>query len=1211
MKIKGPFNHLIRDYVNKHDWRVRENSNQSFSLSALNLYIANHAVKDWWLSSVYPENIARSHIDGDVHIHDIGFLSAYTYSGKEVVIARVGKSINVISFERLYEIIDEDERVIDIEHHVYAKYPSNLYVLDHNGWVRATRIIKKDKTRPMKLIAVSDGRNVIVTDNHPMVTYRGEKNAIDIDGYDNLFSENIASVLSDDGLFKVNTISVNGKEITLSRDAGVVVGCVASAEDVVLSDGAIVIRYRGGLGKSNVDVLVGSAVEFIKSSGSNINYNIFYDNNDVVVNMQSDVLFNVLLYLFGGSEVSNRLPENLMAYSREFVSGVLDGFAAVVGNHSYADALAMRTVFAQADIIDGIVHPGGSSGGWRRVAINNYIDTGYSYIYDITTETGTLIVNGLLSHNCVGWDLLDILLEGFGGVEGRIQSAPPKHFSTALMQIVNFLFTLQNEVAGAVALSDASMYLAPFIRYDHLTYNQVKQHMQEFVFNMNVATRSGGQAPFSNLTLNLTVPEYAVDQPVIIGGKPMNDGYGEFQEEIDMFNRAFAEILYEGDYRGRPFSFPIGTINVDKNFDWDSDANDVLWDVTAKTGPFYFANFISSDMDPEDVRSMCPLSSSEKVLVEQEGSLRMCNIGDVGNDGSLHTIFSDGKFVRGKFQEWDNQEAMTVVLDNGHSITMSKTHLNFAKDGIGGKIKELIGSDLRVGMYLPYSSTGYDGEFGNYDLGYIVGSFMCVGEFDNGLVFHYDQHDLVPDERGAMRNTISALKAMGAEVSTVRRDGDVRAISDDIVKHVKMFVDDSGSTRSYNPSIINTSIMFKRGVIDAYTDINSLGDGWSRISEDALEFMNILVASCGMFTSVRVQDDTILFKVGASGTNVDYFVEDGLWWVRISEIIDRGTEEKMYCFEVLGDKPMFTVATTGILTHNCHLHLDTRELKSKGGGLFGANPKTGSINVTTINLPRLAYLSHNEEEFLERLSEKMDMAVNIAEIKRGVVEDMTSRGLYPYSRRYLNSIKATGGGWWDNHFDTVGIVGMNEALLNLYGTTTADDDGIDATIRMLNFMRDRAKDLQDKYGHLVNIEATPAESVSYRLAMKDRDKFPGIRIYNQEQYGSDKRPYYTNSTQLPVDFTNDPYEVAKKQEVIQSMYTGGTVQHFYLGESLNFGIEAKTFIRKILTNFKLPYITVTPTFTVCPIHGRISGSHKYCPYCDEKLIAEARQNNKR
>ncbi len=496
----------------------------------------------------------------------------------------------------------------------------------------------------------------------------------------------------------------------------------------------------------------------------------------------------------------------------------------------------------------------------------------------------------LLSVYCVGWDLYDLLTEGFRGVSGKVESKPAKHLRSALGQVVNFFYTLQGEAAGAQAFSNFDTLLAPFIRYDGLQYPEVEQALQEFIFNINVPTRVGFQTPFTNVTLDVQVPSYYADKSVIIGGEPQTETYGDFQAEMDIFNKAFLKVMANGDAKGRVFTFPIPTYNVTKDFDWDDPKLTGLWEMTAKYGVPYFSNFINSDMSPEDSRSMC-----------------------------------------------------------------------------------------------------------------------------------------------------------------------------------------------------------------------------------------------------------------------------------------------------------------------CRLRIDNRELEKRGGGLFGSNPLTGSVGVVTINMPRIGYLADTEEAFLERLGSLMNLARESLEIKRKVLENFTDKHLYPYTKYYLRSVKQRFDQYWKNHFSTIGLLGMNEACLNLFGQDITTPEGQRFAVRVMDFMRDQLVKYQKETGNNYNLESTPAEGTTYRLARLDKGKYPDIICADEENIRDKKaEPFYTNSTQLPVNYTDDVFEALDLQDEIQCKYTGGTVFHTYAGERISDPRAVKSLIKKICTNYHLPYVTFTPTFSVCPVHGYLSGEQGACPACGEE-----------
>jgi len=534
--------------------------------------------------------------------------------------------------------------------------------------------------------------------------------------------------------------------------------------------------------------------------------------------------------------------------------------------------------------------------------LNNYISSEVSKVYWLNKiypaevreahDNGALHLHdlGLLSVYCVGWDLQDLLRSGFKGVAGKAESLPAKHLRTALGQIVNFFYTLQGEAAGAQAFSSFDTLLAPFIRYDKLSPKEVKQALQEFVFNVNVPTRVGFQTPFTNLTMDLIAPPSLANENVIVGGVQMPETYADFQPEMDVLNNAFLEVMTQGDAKGRVFTFPIPTYNVSKEFDWERPGLEKLWEVTAKYGIPYFANFVNSDMSPDDARSMC-----------------------------------------------------------------------------------------------------------------------------------------------------------------------------------------------------------------------------------------------------------------------------------------------------------------------CRLRLDKRELNKRGGGLFGANPQTGSIGVVTINMPRLGYLAKDEADFLRRLDGLMLIARNSLEIKRKVLEQFTAQDLYPYTRFYLRQVYQRFGTYWQNHFSTIGLVGLNEACLNLFGKDIGTEEGRQFAVRVMDFMRARLADYQEQTGNFYNLEATPAEGTTYRLARIDKKLYSDIVTA-----GGEGEPFYSNSTQLPVNYSDDIVRVLDLQDEIQTKYTGGTVVHTFVGEAVSDPTAVKAFVKMVCENYRLPYFTLTPTFSICEEHGYLTGEQSACPRCGKKTEVYSR-----
>ncbi|MDS1141229.1 ribonucleoside triphosphate reductase [Pusillimonas sp. SM2304] len=519
-----------------------------------------------------------------------------------------------------------------------------------------------------------------------------------------------------------------------------------------------------------------------------------------------------------------------------------------------------------------------------KVIANYWLDEVYPEAVGKAHRDADLHLHDLdmLSGYCAGWSLRTLLNEGLNGIPGKVESCAPKHMSSAVGQIVNFLGTLQNEWAGAQAFSSFDTYMAPFVRKDALSYTEVKQYIQELIYNLNVPSRWGTQTPFTNLTFDWVCPEDLREQVPLIGGQEMPFRYGDLQAEMDMINRAYIEIMMAGDAKGRVFTFPIPTYNITEDFDWHSPNAELLFEMTARYGLPYFQNFINSELKPNMIRSMC-----------------------------------------------------------------------------------------------------------------------------------------------------------------------------------------------------------------------------------------------------------------------------------------------------------------------CRLQLDLRELLKRGNGLFGSAEQTGSLGVVTINCARLGYLHAGDETALfKRLDELLELGKTSLELKREVIQRLMDNGLFPYTRRYLGTLR--------NHFSTLGVNGINEMLRNFtrgkHDITTAEGHAL--AIRLLDHVRARMLAFQEETGHMYNLEATPAEGTTYRFAKEDRKRYPNIL-----QAGTPDMPYYTNSSQLPVGFTDDPFEALERQDDLQRKYTGGTVLHLYMTEPLSSAQACRTLVQRALGRFHLPYITVTPTFSICPVHGYLGGSHKFCPKCDEEIVA--------
>lgn len=837
---------------------------------------------------------------------------------------------------------------------------------------------------------------------------------------------------------------------------------------------------------------------------------------------------------------------------------------------------------------------------------------------------------------CAGWDLYDLLVRGFGGAPGKVESKPAKHFRAALGQLVNFLYTVQGEVAGAVAVSNFDTLLAPFIRYDGLSYVQAKQALQEFLFNMAVSTRVGFQSPFSNITLDLRPSPVFAKQPVIVGGKPQKEVYAEFEEEMKIFDKALYEIMLEGDKAGRPFHFPIPTINVTKDFPWDEPAFNPIFEASAKYGTNYFANYINSEMKPEDTRSMCKPPSCQIIYENSKGEIAKTEIRRIVDD-FLKRKNNIKVLINGELKpvkdvvklKLVNKHLIRVTLANGVVDRMTPDHPSMIVSD--GKLKQVESSNLKVGDVFPFSKRPYQGELGDYDLGRLIGLYLGDGWLSHkdatvNVVCNIRDKKLIDFVKSLVTDRFAAPTwiSCNKEHNYSRIAVASRALAGLVREYIR---GEKALTKRLQSKVFARHIDFRKGLLVGMIE----SDGFVHKKKNYIEIhlgnkalindLLVLARTLGIngtyfesknstgsknkkAYSLRFAGDLPKWMRDyfnlKQGRNLKYKEYKDFYGVEIVKIKKVKYSGYVYDFEVEGKEHLFQLAN-GIITHNCcRLRLDLRELQNRGGGgLFGAGALTGSLGVVTINLPRIAYLSKTKKEFFNRLEKAMDLAKESLELKRKVLESYIQKGLYPYSRHYLEGVKRNRGEYYANHFSTIGLVGMNEALLNFIDEDIGTPKGRRFAIEILEFMRKRLLKYQKETGNIYNLEQTPAESTAYRLAQKDRQQFPDIITA-----GTKEVPYYTNSTQLPVNYTDDPFTALKLQDEIQCKYTGGSVLHLFLGEKIREVDSAKALIKKVFENFHLPYTSLTPTFSICPVHGYLSGEHFECPKCTIKQPCE-------
>jgi len=949
-KIKDLFSNVevIENYLNMKDWRVKENANMTYSLQGLNFHVSSIITSQYWLNKIYPPEIKQAHLNGEFHIHDLGILGAYcvgwdlqdlllsgfkgvrgkieskpakhfrsalgqivnffytlqgesagaqafSFDGQTPIVIKRNGNIEFITLEMLFNDYKHLARELNkseviLAENIYRRYsiddadkrkyldsrlPSEpilfqldqIEVLTEQGFIPLKAISRhkiENKNDELLIIETEDGNVLRITRSHPVILSNGTiKRGNELREGDELLSTN-------------SSVNFTGK-IKLQSDFAYLIGFMIA---------------EGCWGHQTKDYSVASQKKNTEERKKienilkklKIPYHENEDFNIVLGTTRMGRFIRNHLKLQDGSHRKN-LPAFVFDLTNEnigdLISGIIDGDGdidreRIVRIHSTSYTLLMQL----KQILDVLGINSTVRYSAYKNAKKNWKDA-YVLRFRVDEEKLPIFRHSIKLQN----------------IKTKVKESP--EFSSKVVKIVEakmnsvyvYDITTENEhfLINNIVVHNSNFdtLLAPFIRYDNLNYKQVKQAVQEFLFNINVPTRVGFQTPFTNITLDLVVPNHLKNMPVIIGGKPQSETYGDFQKEIDIFNKVFAEVMIEGDANNRVFTFPIPTYNIAKDFEFENKNYDKIFEMASKYGIPYFANFINSEMKPEDVRSMC-----------------------------------------------------------------------------------------------------------------------------------------------------------------------------------------------------------------------------------------------------------------------------------------------------------------------CRLRIDNRLLQKRGGGLFGANPLTGSIGVVTINMPRLGFLSKTKEEFFEKLEKIMLLAKNSLEIKRKTLENLTEKGLYPYSKFYLRDIKKRFNQYWKNHFSTIGLIGMNECCLNFLGCTIGDKEGLKFAEEVLDFMRNKLVEFQEKTGNNYNLEATPAEGTSYRLARIDKKKFPEIIVANNEEVKKGAKPYYTNSTQLPVNFTDDIFEALKLQEGLQTKYTGGTTMHIFLGEKKPSVEAIKTLVKKICENFSLPYFTITPTFSICPVHGYIFGEHNYCPKCE-------------
>ena len=806
--------------------------------------------------------------------------------------------------------------------------------------------------------------------------------------------------------------------------------------------------------------------------------------------------------------------------------------------------------------------------------------------------------NGKFGRYCNGNDLLTLLQKGLINV-GGITAKPAKHFSSLCDQIVNYTYLMTGEFAGAQAWRDIDILSAPFIYNDDLNYNKVKQEIQQLIWNLSFNLRPGYQSPFVNFTLGLRPSKYYKDMKAVVGGGIQKDYYSDFQDEIDLFNDAFLDIMIEGPGDGKPFTFPLPTYNITKDFNWDSEVNKKIFELASKWGTPYFANYVNSTMSEDDALSMCPLAGNEKVLI-QSNRYKRFEYSTIANldDGCIYSIYSDGKFVRGKFNKYINQDMLKITLNNNHTVEMSTKHLNFIKRNKTSNEETLRAEKLTTDMYLPYSLNVFEGEGGNRDFGYLIGAYAGDGSFDadTTIIFSLSQEGI--KNKKVVSELIRISKQHFGANSELFPSEDTKLLtlkiySKAIVGMCKEFVLDKQRNKCYSPKVFEMSKEFREGVIEGHLDTD--GGNRHRIYTSSIkmvESLNMLAATLGTTTSIYKDSRkgrlgiepnyaVLIYQLNRDSYGDVWFKENNKLWVKIKSIKST-TKSTAYCFEVMNNEPIFTIGTTGILTHNCRLRLNLKEVQKVSGGIWNFGANTGSLAVFTINMSRIGYMTNgNDEKFYKILDSLLEDGKNYLIAKKECIFKSSKLGLFPMTNVYI------GDKLLKTYFLTIGINGLNECSINFCDKNILEN--VDWCEKVLAHISQKVLEFQQETGQLFNFEATPGEGCSYTLAKLDVDKFPGI--FTQ---GTEKVPFYTGSSLIPANIEMLPETAMKHQEKLQRHYTGGTVFHIDEGR-IDYSPKAvECYIRRTCKNYTLPYITWSPTYTICPTHGKSGGKYACC-----------------
>ena len=1199
---------VVDSYVKEADWRVKENSTVTYSVGGLILSNSGAITANYWLTEAYDAEIARAHRDADLHLHDLSMLTGYCagWSLRQLILDGLGGIPGKITSSPARHLATLCNQMV------------NFLGIMQNEWAGAQAFSSFD-TYLAPFV------------REDKLSYNAVKKCIE----SFIYGVNTPSrwgcvdaeteVLSTTGFKKYDELK-EGDSIYTWKDGQLQVNRVNKV--IVKPFNGKLHSYR--VGKYNQTVTPNHRVLVQK-----------HNSNECKIKL-SEEIFNVKTpYSLPVQLADSAIPDIPLSVEEIALAAMVytDGHIEMrkesvhkvtiykspkrVGNEELCricDQLHLKFVLS---------HGKGNFG-----EVNKYTFYGEHArrIIELTGNTKTCIDEKFLRMSAKQATVFLQTWVTFDGDEDKLklqcdnQTIADQIQQIAILAGYTSYFVRRNKTFYVKLRKTANVIPTKReeVPYDGVVWcPNVENGTAIFRKNGSVYISGQTQAPFSNITLDWTVPKDLAYQPAIVGGKLMDFAYRDCQPEMDMVNRAFIEIMLEGDAHGRGFQYPIPTYSITKNFDWsETENNKLLFEMTAKYGTPYFSNYVNSDMQPDDVRSMCPLHGSEQVLVLANDE-NFCNLTSIdemygwqkmgwfGAD-PVYTLLHRGKKIKAKLKVFPNQAFLKVTLENGVSIRLSTNHQNLTLEHGVVPTDQLTTED-----YLPFNIDKYtsthpeDCHDVTSTLGQLVGWYLQYGVFAKGgrvkfyvpneqiaqAIYATGQiehaarnHYYVYDDlkRGEKKRYKALQPKFTASACLVEMECDNLNIA--LSNHVYTL----DTKRMLTGNYLESSEEFRQGILSTWPV--ETGGRWTVASEH-VDTIRTLLTSLGRALIAKAQDDgtskLTVFSADTTSKKCRFDDQKQYIWFKIKSIENEDEYGNGYCFEVQEPNEPYFMLPSGLITHNCRLRLDLRELRKKSGGYFGSGESTGSVGVVTINMPRIAYLAKDEADFYSRLGKLMDIAARSLKIKRKVITKLLEGGLYPYTKHYL--------GTFANHFSTIGLVGMNEVGLNAkwLGKDMTDPKTQAFARDVLNFMRNRLSDYQEQYGDLYNLEATPAESTSYRLAKHDVERYPDIKTAAGSGTKENRTPYYTNSSHLPVGYTDDIFTALDAQDELQTLYTSGTVFHAFLGEKLSGWKAAATLVRRIAEQYKLPYYTLSPTYSICHQHGYLAGEVYTCPHCGE------------